>query len=724
MPAIRAGRVTTFTKSQHGITNQLILPAPLRARLITGEARDGVRCDFCRRAITKGHIVKPIDYEGDKNRILSTKGTGETMAEIIARRYSRRSVVATGAAASAMVLMGARGVAGQDADATPVGATPAATAVTDAPSLTFEAIRFDAGDEMVVADGYEAIPFLRWGDPLFPDAPEFDPENQTAASQAMQVGYNCDFIDFMPLPMGSDTSDHGLLVVNHEYTNPEIMFPGYLSPNPDFVENDEESAEFLSNTTQEIVDTELEAHGLSIVEIQRTAEGQWEVVLDSEYNRRITATTPTEMTGPAAGADALQTSADPTGIEVIGTLNNCAGGHTPWGTIISGEENFQQYFANMDAIDDEALRANYERFGVNGGASDRLWEQFHDRFDLAKEPNEANRFGWGLEFDPYDANSTPKKRSALGRNKHEGHTSAISTSGQVAIYSGDDEVFEYAYKFVSAGAYDPENREANLDLLDEGTLYVARYNEDGTGDWLPLVHGENGLDESNGFASQADVLINPRAASDVLGATKMDRPEDFETNPVNGRVYLVLTSNLDRGEEGYADTDEANPRGPNYTGHIIEMTEEGGDHAATTFVWDIFILCGDPAADDTYFGGYPKDQVSPISAPDNITFDSTGNLWISTDGCQYSFEANDGLFAVPVDGPERGYLRQFFSAVPGSEVSGPIFNPDNTALWASVQHPGEGSTYEEPSSRWPDGEGPPRPTVVLIHRSDNGPIGQ
>lgn len=678
--------------------------------------------------------MKTIDYEGDKDRILSTNGTGHTLGEIIAQRYSRRSVVAAGGAASAMVLAGVTGAAGQTGEATPVAATPVASPATEASpaaspvaesrALAFEAIPLDAGDEMLVADGYEAIPFLRWGDPLFPDAPEFDPEQQSAETQAQQVGYNCDYIGFLPLPIGSDTSDHGLLVVNHEYTNPELMFPGYLVKNPDYDENDETSTEFLTKPTREIVDTELEAHGLSIVEVQRSGEGAWEVVRDSEYNRRITATTLMELTGPTAGAAQLQTNADSTGTKVIGTLNNCAGGVTPWGTVISGEENFQQYFANLDAVEDTGLRVNYQRFGLNEGASDRLWEQFHDRFDLAKEPNEANRFGWGVEFDPYDASSTPKKRTALGRNKHEGHTSAIATSGQVAIYSGDDETFEYAYKFVTSKAYDPDDRDANMELLDEGTLYVARFNDDGTGEWLPLVYGYEGLDESNGFSSQASVLINPRAASDILGATKMDRPEDFETNPVNGKVYLVLTNNLDRGSEYLPGVAEANPRGPNYSGHIIEITETNDNHAATTFDWEVFLIAGDPAEEDTYFGGYPKEQVSPISAPDNITFDAVGNLWISTDGLPYTFDGNDGLFAVPVEGPERGYLRQFFSSVPGAEVSGPVFNPDSTALFVSIQHPGEGGTYDEPVSQFPDGEGPPRPSVVLIHKEDNGPIGQ
>jgi secreted PhoX family phosphatase len=668
-------------------------------------------------------FVKAFDYEGDKDRVLSTKGTGETLVDVITRRYSRRSVVASASAASAMVLLGVKDAAGQDA--TPDAASsPTASPVSGDAKLAFSGITLDAGDTMLVADGYEAVPFLRWGDPLFADSPDFDPENQSAETQAQQVGYNCDFISFLPLPFGSSSSDHGLLIVNHEYTNPELMFPGYLTPNPDYDESDEESAEFLANPTQDVVDTELEAHGLSIVEIQRNGDGQWETVLNSDFNRRITATTATEVTGPAAGDAALQTSADASGMQVMGTLNNCAGGHTPWGTIISGEENFQQYFANLDAVEDEALIANYERFGLNEGASDRQWELFHDRFDLAKEPNEANRFGWGLEFDPYDASSTPKKRTALGRNKHEGHTSAVAPSGHVAIYSGDDERFEYAYKFVTAGTYNADDRAANMELLDDGTLYVARFDEDGSGEWLPLIHGESGLDEAGGFNSQADILINPRAASDVLGATRMDRPEDFETNPVTGKVYLVLTNNSNRGEADYPATDEANPRGPNYDGHIIEITEDGDDHAATSFTWEIFLLAGDPAAEDTYFAGYPKHQVSPIAAPDNITFDAIGNLWISTDGLPRSLEGNDGLFAVPVKGAERGYLRQFFSAVPGSEVSGPVFNPDNTALWVSIQHPGEGGTYEEPLSRFPDGDGPPRPTVVMIHKTDNSPIGQ
>jgi secreted PhoX family phosphatase len=659
--------------------------------------------------------VKPIEYEGDKTKIYSTAGRGETFANIMTRRLSRRGMLKGTAAASAFVVASpvlAHGASAHDATPT-AGGAPA-----------FESIPSSTADGTAVATGYTATPFLKWGDPLFTDSPEFDFTTQTAAGQAKQFGYNCDWIAFLPLPQGSDTSDHGLLVVNHEYTNPELMFPGYLVPNPEYTPESEDIPEFLPQTSKEIIDVELEAHGLSVVEVQRDASGQWRVVTDSTYNRRVTATTPMTVSGPAAGADLLKTTDDPDGTSVSGTMNNCAGGVTPWGTVVSGEENFQQYFANLAALaEDDPVFVHHSRYGVTEEASERLWETVYDRFDVSKEPNEPFRYGWGIEFDPYDPASTPKKRTALGRNKHEGHTSVVAPGGQVVIYSGDDERFEYAYKFVTTGSYNPDDRAANMDLLDEGTLYVAKFNDDGTGEWLPLVQGKGELTEANGFTSQADVVINARSAADLLGATKMDRPEDFETNPVNKKVYLVLTNNTRRGPEGDADVDEANPRPENAWGHIIEITEDGDDHAATTFAWEIFLLAGDPADESTYFAGYPKDQVSAIACPDNITFDVNGNLWISTDGQPGVLEVNDGVFAVPTDGPDRGFLKQFFAGVPGAEVSGPVFNPDNTALFVSIQHPGEESRYEEPDTSWPETSGPPRPTVVVISKDDSGVIG-
>jgi uncharacterized protein len=663
-------------------------------------------------------------YEGDRDEVLSAAGFGETMQEVLARRWSRRGLMKGGIAASLVLTATGKGIPSAGAQT----ATPVAGEPLQLGSLTFTPIALDTGDQIIVAPDHTAVPFLRWGQPIMAGAPDWDLDNQSAAAQEQQFGYNCDWIEFFPLPPGSDSADHGLLVVNHEFTNPELMFPGYLTRNPEFgaVATPDnappEIPEFLTNPTQEIVDVEIAAHGLSIVEVQRNDAGEWALVQDSKYNRRITGTTLMEVIGPAAGIDLLQTSEDPTGTQVHGTLNNCAGGKSPWGTALTGEENFQQYFANLAALaEDDPIRIVHDRYGVGEAASERRWEEFHSRFDLAQEPNEPFRFGWVVEFDPYDPASTPKKRTALGRIKHEGATSAVAPGGQVAFYTGDDERFDYAYKFVTSGTYNPDNRAANADLLDEGTLYVAKFNDDGTGEWMPLVYGEGLLTEAYGFTSQGEVLAKTRLAGDALGATKMDRPEDFETNPVTGKVYLVCTNNNLRTLE---QAEAANPRPQNFAGHIIEISEDNGDHAATTFTWEIFILAGNPTDSGTWYGGYAGD-VSPFAAPDNLTFDNDGNIWISTDGMANNLPGNDGLFAAPTEGEERGRSMQFFSTVPGAECSGPVFNPDNTALWVSVQHPGEDGTLEEPLSLWPDGEGAPRPSVVLITANDpTAPVGR
>jgi hypothetical protein len=545
---------------------------------------------------------------------------------------------------------------------------------------------------------------LRWGDPLTADAPDFAVDAQTADAQSKQFGYNCDMVAFFPLPMGSEASDHGILAVNHEYTNPELMFTDY---------------DMEAGPTQEQVDIQLAAHGVSFVEIQRRADGTWMYRKGSPYNQRITGTTPIEVTGPAAGHPLLETPDDFSAMTVFGTLNNCAGGWTPWGTYCTAEENFHQYFANLDAVTDETVRTIHERYGLPAGVSGYQWEKFYRRFDLAQVPNEPNRFGWVVEIDPYMEGSAPKKRTALGRFRHEAVTFVVAPDNRVVVYSGDDERFEYVYKFVTDGTFDAANRETNMGLLDEGTLYVARFNDDGSGEWMPLVFGEGPLTAENGFESQGDVVIRTRLAADALGATRMDRPEDMETNPVNKKVYLLLTNNT-RREEG--DTDAANPRANNETGHVIELTEAGDDPTATTFTWEIFLLCGNPSDESTDFAGYDKSKVSPISCPDNCTFDNHGNLWIATDGQGKTIGYNDALHMVPVEGPERGHVQQFFSSVAGSETCGPLFTPDNTSLFAAIQHPGEGGTFAEPVSTWPDGTVPPRPSVIVIQKEGGGTI--
>jgi uncharacterized protein len=484
------------------------------------------------------------------------------------------------------------------------------------------------------------------------------------------------------------------------------MFPGYSADSP----------------TKEQVDTAQAAHGMAVVQIQ-LRDGAWIYNQDAGANRRITATTPFVITGPAAGHEWLQTADDPEGRTVLGTLNNCAGGVTPWGTVVSGEENFNQYFGNLDGLpDDDPRKKIHGRYGLTAAASERKWERFYDRFDIAKEPNEAFRFGWAVEIDPYDPGSTPKKRTSLGRFKHEAVTFVVAPGGQVVGYQGDDERFDYVYKFVSAGRYSPSDRAANMDLLDAGTLYVAKFGDDGSGQWLPMVYGQGALTEANGFSSQADVLIRARQAGDALGATKMDRPEDVETNPVNKKVYMVMTNNNQRGASGRAAPDKANPRANNTSGHIIEVTEASDDAAATTFTWDIFLLAGDPADESTYFAGYPKDKISPIGAPDNVAFDMAGNLWIATDGQPSALKHNDGFYAVPVAGAERGYLRQFYATVNGAEICGPAFTPDNRTVFLAIQHPGEGGTFAKPVSTWPGGAFP-RPSVISIQSSAGTPVG-
>lgn len=396
-----------------------------------------------------------------------------------------------------------------------------------------------------------------------------------------------------------------------------------------------------------------------------------------------------------------------------GMLNNCGGGKTPWGTVLTAEENFNQYFANNGKLAaDDPRRAAHTRYGIPTAATEYRWGNYYDRFDVAKEPNEAFRFGWVVEIDPFNPNKPPKKRSALGRTKHEAATTVIAPDERAVIYSGDDERFDYVYKFVTRDRVNLNNREANDGLLDNGVLYVAKLNDDGTGSWLPLVAGQGAL----ATWTQADICIRTRLAADAVGATKMDRPEDLEVNPVNGKLYCIFTNNTQPGTSGRPATDKANPRTNNRSGHIIELTEAGDDPTATTFKWEIFLLCGDPSveADGTYFAGFDKTQVSAISCPDNLTFDNQGNLWIATDGQPGTIRKNDGIFVVPVEGPERGFVRQLMSCPMAAEVCGPEFTPDNRTLFAAIQHPGEGGTIASPTSTWPDGNSPARPSVIAI----------
>jgi len=638
----------------------------------------------------------------------------ETFAQVIERGLSRRRFLQAGAA-SALVLSTLTAPLAGTADAQTPGRPGGPPPGRPRPggrggTLGFAPIEPNRDDQVTVPTGYEVDVLIRWGDPVLPGAPAYDFDAQTAAGQALQFGYNNDYVAFFP--MLGNSAKRGILGVNHEYTDEAAMFRGYDAANP----------------TREQVDIGIAAHGLSFIEVAQRPGRRGRYTYDPRgaVNRRITGETLMELTGPAAGAPGLRTSEDPEGRTVRGTYNNCAGGTTPWGTYLTAEENFNQYFANANAVTDPTQRADLARYGLPGGASQRKWERFHPRFDIAQEPNEPNRHGWIVEVDPYDPTFVPRKRSALGRMKHEGGEPQLARDGRVVVYMGDDEIFDYFYKFVSAERYRPGDREHNLTLLDEGTLYVAKLDtaEDGsfTGEWLPLVWGTGLLTAENGFVDQADVLIRTRQAADALGATAMDRPEDVEPNPATGSIYVLLTNNTARTA---AQTDAANPRGPNRFGHVIEVRETGNDAAAETFDWEILLLCGDPDSPDTYFAGYPKDQVSPIGSPDNCAFDAAGNLWLATDGTQPrsvdGLPTTDGFFACPVEGPERGHVQMFLSVPPGAEACGICFSPDQTAVFCAVQHPGGGLPVEATISSFPDGPGnPPRPSLVGVWRAAPG----
>ncbi len=649
-------------------------------------------------------------YEASED-VGRNRSTAPTIGDVVKARLGRRDMMRGALAVGAVsAVMGPAVLASR-------------TARAQDSRFVWDEIEHGVDETHHVAPGYDANVLIRWGDPVLPGAPAFDPMNQTAEAQAQQFGYNNDYIGYVPLPLGSDNSEHGLLFVNHEYTNEEIMFPGLGG-----VQDDVDFA----GMTEELVDIEMAAHGASLIEVERV-DGTWRVVPDSQYNRRITASTPIRISGPAAGDALMQTSADSAGTEVLGTINNCAGGITPWGTVLSGEENFHGYFWG-DLPADHPNFESFERYGVPGKWY--AWGRHHDRFDVTKEANEANRFGWIVEVDPSDPESTPVKRTALGRFKHEGAETIVNSDGRVVVYSGDDERFEYVYRFVTDGTYNPDDRAANMDLLDSGTLSVARFDETGL-EWLPLVHGENGLTEENGFASQADVVIKARLAADLLGATPMDRPEDVEPNLLTNNVYVMLTNNSRRQTD---QVDFANPREENLFGHILELVPPGGDHAADRFEWNILVQCGDPSVEEVGAMWNPETSENGwFAAPDNCAFDSRGRLWISTDqgsGWVRSGTA-DGIWGLETEGDLRGTGKMFYRVPLGAEMCGPIFTADDATLFVAVQHvaadgteaypgrEGRPSTFEDPATRWPDFDEnmPPRPSLVTITRQGGGPIG-
>lgn len=641
-----------------------------------------------------------------------------TIGDVINTRYGRRDVL--------------RGVLGVSATTALFGtsaliAPNAASAATQENSrYIFDELNWGNDETHHIADGYDADVLLRWGDPITADAPEFDVMNQSAAAQLTQFGHNNDYVGFTAL---NEAGTRGLLCVNHEYTNEEVMFPGLGRQDRDG----------FKGMTPELIDIEMAAHGGTVVEIAQDGDGKWALVRDSAYNRRITPlSTEMEIDGPAAGHARMKTHADPTGKAVIGTLNNCAGGMTPWGTYLMAEENFHGYFWT-DVLDDEgkpdlseqAEADQMKRYGVPGRWYN--WGTQHDRFNIDKEPNESNRFGWVVEVDPRNPDAKPIKHTALGRFRHEGCETTVSSDGKLVIYSGDDNRFDYMYKYVSNGTV-TGNESFGTELMSDGTLYVARFDADGTIVWLPLVQGAVPLTPENGFMSQADVLINTRLAADALGATPMDRPEDAQPRG-DGTAYVMLTNNTRRKPD---QVDAANPRADSSFGHIIEIKEAGGNHSATTGTWSILVKCGDPAITEVGAQWNPETSENGwFGSPDNCTFDADGRLWISTDqGSGWGKTGkSDGLYALETEGELRGHSKLFFRCPVGGELCGPYFTPDSETLFLAVQHPGtdgtkdlkgfeRNSTFEDPATRWPDFDPamPPRPSVVVVTKTGGGKI--
>ncbi len=562
--------------------------------------------------------------------------------------------------------------------------------------IAFTPVAANGLDTVTVPEGFRWQTVVSWGDPLWSDAPAFDPATRgTAASQAMAYGDNTDgmalFVD----------GDRSILAANNEYPNVDILHGDRASMAP-------ENADDVAKSKAAV--------GVTIVELAEQ-DGNWGIVLDSPYNRRITADTPMLVTGPAAGHALLQTAADPTGMKVLGTINNCADGRTPWGTYLTCEENFSDFFSSSDA--NFEVPADFKRYGVGLEDDGYGWGAFDERFDISKNPNEPNRFGYVVEIDPLDPASTPKKRTALGRFKHENAALVIAQDGRVVVYLGDDERGEFLYRFVSDGVYMAGGN--NADLLETGTLYVAKFADDMSGQWLELSP------ETTGMASAAEVAIHTRQAASAVGATTMDRPEWISVNPLKPEAYCCLTNNKNRGVKTNAGGDATpvggpNPRAENHYGQIVRWQPEGDDHTADTFTWDLFVTAGNPTVhDDAYGGSANVTAENMFNSPDGLAFDTTGMLWILTDG-NYS---NEGDFAgmgnnqMLVGDPESGEIARFLVGPKECEVTGLTWSGDRRTLFVGIQHPGEKGDSHFPGG----GDSVPRSTVIAITREDGGLMG-
>ena len=563
--------------------------------------------------------------------------------------------------------------------------------------LAFEPVAANSLDTVTVPPGFSWHNVIAWGDPLWSGAVPFDHETRgDGASQERAFGDNTDgmwsfFVD-----------GRTVLAVNNEFVNRSIIYGNRATGLP-------ENADDVRKGKA--------GHGVSVFEIEMK-DGAWRPVLDSPFNRRITADTPMEITGPVRGLDLLKTAADPAGTSSLGTWNNCGNGKTPWGTYLTCEENFNGYFSSSDP--DYAVSDAMKRYGVGLKDWGYAWATADERFDISKHPNEPNRAGYVVEIDPLDPDSTPKKRTALGRFKHENAELVVDDSGHVVVYMGDDERGEFLYRFVSEGRY-VEGGD-NSDLLESGSLSVARFAEDGSGAWLALTP------ETTGMASAAEVAVHARMAGSTVGATTMDRPEWVAAHPARAEVYCCLTNNKNRGKKPNKGGDPTpvggpNPRAGNKYGQIVRWRPAGGDHTAAGFEWDLFVVAGNPAVhDDDRAGSANVTPDNMFNSPDGLMFDSKGGLWIQTDGNyknegDFAGQGNNQMLYADAD---TGEINRFLVGPQECEVTGICWSQDRKTMFVGLQHPGA----KGGSSHFPGGgETVPRSTVIAVTRDDGGEIG-
>jgi secreted PhoX family phosphatase len=645
----------------------------------------------------------------DTDDIGSNLSSNPHLADLIEVRLARRDALSGGLAAAAASFF--TSACALDAGGAEEALSTEGQAHRRKKLLGFTEVPPGQEDTVVVPPGYTCQVFVPWGTALFARSAAFaEDASNTAADQALQVGFNHDALHYFPLGKGRNASEHGLLVLNHEYTDASQI---YTAADGSAITPDAAGKEKVAKA--------LAGHGVTVVEVKKKRDGSWTHVVGSKYNRRITGATPMAFSGPvSASHPMLASSITP---RPLGTLNNCAHGFTPWGTYLACEENWNGYFGTADTTWQRTPLE--QRYGVSAAGFGYGWHLAEPRFDVAVNRNELNHFGWVVEIDPFDRSSKPVKRSALGRVKHEGAT-VTESRGRVVVYSGDDENGDYLYKFVGSAPW-RKLRAQRKSPLDHGTLHVARFEADGTGSWLPLVHGAGPLSVANGWVDQADVLIRTRMAADAVGATKLHRPEWVAVHPKTGEVYVTLTN----GTGNSAPVNSG--RDPNPYGHIVRIAEDR--HRDTAFGWDLFLLAGDPA----YDAAVPADQ--PLfGSPDGIWIDPDARVWIQTDISNssqhlasrgYDRIGNNQMLAAD---PDTGELRRFLTGPRGCEVTGVITTPDGCTMFVNIQHPGESTTFwnelhgapstSNPSavSSWPFG-GRPRSATLVLQKIGGGKIG-